>query len=106
MIDAEINVLAALFLFLDEAGCEATAASVDNVAALLSLDRGVQAEVFATGQADASELLLVAELVCAVLHESLELGQGLFDLRHGSGAVDELALFRVVLLVGDDEGQQ
>ena len=70
------------------------------------------AEVLAAGEADAGEgLLLPAVLVglCdgdAVLHEALELGEGLFDLGDRAGAVDQLALDGEELGAGETRGQR
>lgn len=71
MVDAEINLLTAILLLLDETGSEAPTASIYNVSALFSLDRGVEAEILSTGQTKAPELFLVAQLLGAVLHEGL-----------------------------------
>lgn len=106
MVYADIDILAAVLLLLDEASSEAAAPGIDDGATLLPLDGRMQAEVLPTCQAEASELLFVPELVGTILHKGLELGQGLFDLRHGTGAVYELTLLGVVLLVCDDEGKQ
>lgn len=84
MIHADIDILATVLLLLYEAGSEAAAPGIDDSAALLPLDGGVQTEVLPTCQAKASKLLFVTELFGTVLHEGLELGQGLFDLRHGT----------------------
>lgn len=71
VVNAEIDLLAAFLLLFDEAGSKASTASIDNVAALFSFDRGMEAEVLATSQAKAPELFLVAQLLGAVLHEGL-----------------------------------
>lgn len=106
MINAEVDILTAVLLLLDEAGSKAPTAGIDDVATLFSLDGGMKAEVLAAGQAEASELLFVAQLLGAVLHEGLELCQGFFNLGHGTGAVDEFPLLGIVLLICDDERQQ
>ena len=68
---------------------------------------GVYAEVLAAGEADAGEGLLLPAVVVglcdgdAVLHEALELGEGLFDLGDGAGAVDQLALYGEELGAGE-----
>lgn len=41
-----------------------------------------------------------------VLHQRLQLGQSLLDLGHRSGAVNELAVLGIVLLIGHNEGQE
>lgn len=106
VVDADIDILASVLLFLDKACSEAPAAGIDDVAALFSLDGGMEAEVLATGQAQASEFLFVAQLLGAVLHEGLEFCQSLFDLGHGTGAVDKFPLLWIILLICDNERQK
>lgn len=105
MIYAKVDILAALLLLLHEAGSEAATAGIDDVTTFLSLDGGVEAEILATGQAKAAEVLFVTQLLGAILHESLQFGQGLFDLGHCTGTVDKFPLLGIVLLVCDDERQ-
>lgn len=80
MVDAKIYIFAAVLLFFDKASGQAAAPSVDDGATLLTLDRGVEAKILSTGQADCSKLLLVAQLFGAVFHQSLEFCQCLLDL--------------------------
>lgn len=84
MVDAEIDVFATFFLLLDEASSQAAASSIDDCTALFSLDRGVEAKILPTCQAESPEVLFAAKLLGAVLHEGLQFCQGLFDLGHGT----------------------
>lgn len=81
MIDAEVDVLSPLLLFLHKPCCEAAAASIHDRPALLLLDRGVEAQVLPACEAEGPEILNLAQLLGTILHQRLELGQGLFDLR-------------------------
>lgn len=80
MVDAEVDALAAILLFLDEASSQAPAPGIDNGAALFALDRGVEAQVFPASETEATEVFFVPKLVGAVLHQLLQLNEGLFNL--------------------------
>lgn len=84
MIDAEVYILTPFLLLLDKASGQAATPGVDNGAALLALDRGVEAEILSTGQAERPEVLLISQLLGAVVHQSLQFGQRLLDLGHGT----------------------
>lgn len=103
MVYAKIDVFSALLLFLDETRCQASAPGIDHRTTLLSLHGRVKTKVFPTGEAECTEFLLVAQLFGTVLHQRFQLCQRLLDLRHCSGAVDELSVLWVVLLVRDDQ---
>lgn len=105
MIYAEIDILATLLLLFDKTGGQATTTGVNDGAALLPFDGGMEAEVLSTGQAETSEFFFVTELLGPVLHEGLQLGQGFLDLGHGTGAIDEFPFFGVILLVCNDQRQ-
>jgi hypothetical protein len=70
---------------------------VDRLSLLLPRHFWVETEVLPRGETDASEALVRAAHLLAVLHETLELGEGLFDLGHCSGAVDEFPVGGVEL---------
>ena len=106
MINANLDILPLLLFFLHKPGRETPTPCIDHTAALFPLDRGVQTQVLSTRETQAAKLFLVAQPLGAELHQRFQLGQGLFDFGHGSRAVDELAVLWVVLLVGDDQGQE
>ena len=82
VVNTNFHILALFLLLLDETSRQTAAACIDNVAALLPLDRRVQTEVFATCEAKTSEFLFIPETLCSKLYEGLELDQCLFDLGH------------------------
>lgn len=84
MIDAKVNILTALFFFLDEPGCQASASGIDHVATLFSLHRWMKAQILSTGQTQRTELLIDAKLLRAVFHQFPQLCQCLLDLGHCS----------------------
>ena len=82
MVDADFHVLSSLFLFLDKAGCETSASSVDHGSALLPPDRRMQAQVLSAGQAKASKLFFSSELLGSIFHKCRKLCQSLLNLGH------------------------
>lgn len=106
MIYAELDIFSPFFFLLDEARCQASAPGVNHRTTLFSLHGRVETEVLPTGKTECAEFLLVAQFFCAVFHQRLQLRQRFLNLRHCSGAVNELSVLWVVLLVGDDQRQK
>lgn len=48
MVDTKIYIFASVLLFLDKASGQAATPGVDDGAALLTLDRGVEAKILST----------------------------------------------------------
>lgn len=129
MVDACIDILALLLLLPDEAGCETATTRINDAATLFPLYRGMETEIFATGEPQTSKLFFVTQPLGPELHQRFQLDQGLFDFGHGTcvlrsarpgeapslgdpgmprhtRAVDELAVLGVVLLVCHNEREQ
>ena len=58
MVDAQLNVLSPLLLLLDKPSGQTPTPGVNHVTAFLPLDRRMEAEVLATGQAKTAKILL------------------------------------------------
>ena len=69
VVEACIDTLALLLLLPDEAGCETAATRINNAATLLPLYRGMETEVFATGEPETSKLFFVAQPLGPELHQ-------------------------------------
>lgn len=129
MVDACIDILALLLLLPDEAGCETPTTRINDAATLFPLYRGMETEIFATGEPQTSKLFFVTQPLGPEFHQGFQLDQGLFDFGHGTcvlrsarpgeapslgdpgmprhtRAVDELAVLGVVLLVCHNEREQ
>src|SRR5690242_3051681 len=105
MVHAELDVFATLLLLFYETSCKTATSRIHNVAALFTFDAWVQAEILSTRKAQTAELLLMTQLLRAVLHQGLQFSQGFLNLRHSTRAVDKLSLFRVKLLICNNEGE-
>lgn len=84
MVNAHIDVLAAVFLFPHKTGRQTSATSIDDCATLFLFDRWMKTQVLSARQSKTSELLFFSKLLCSVLHESFELGKGFLDLGHST----------------------
>ena len=84
MVNANVNVFTLFFLLFDKPGRQTSTASINNGAALFLLYRRVQTQILSARKPECPELLLVAKLLCPVLHQRLQLRQGFLNFRHST----------------------
>lgn len=86
MVDANFYVLSSFLLFLYKPSREAATAGVHDGSTFFFLDRRVKTQILAARETQGPEFFNLAQLLGTVLHQGLQLSQGLLNFRSGSWA--------------------